>query len=169
MIYPAIHQPECLHYPRADMAQSSLSMQVRSFALVSFIVISFSGVDGWWIWGEDEEAAAVQGDGEAKVEGKVVGENGEDTASDLLNTFVKTAVEKEKEAIKEDVNDEKNIPLGTPELAKKLDREAFEQKLDEVIKYHESLHLNKESHFDPNGEHNDEYDHEVGCIYKSSQ
>jgi len=51
--------------------------------------------------------------------------------------------------------------LDRQNWSKKLDREAFEQKLDEVIKAHESLHLNEESHFDPNGEHNDEYDHEA--------
>jgi len=51
--------------------------------------------------------------------------------------------------------------LETPELAKQLDRKAFEEKLDEVIKRHEALHSGKEAHFDEGGEHNAEYDHEA--------
>jgi len=51
--------------------------------------------------------------------------------------------------------------LETPELARKLDRKAFEEKLDEVIKVHEAMHAGKEAHFDGEGEHNEAYDHEA--------
>merc|ERR1719320_1119566 len=52
-------------------------------------------------------------------------------------------------------------PPPQDSVAKKLDREAFEKKLEEVIKAHEDIHLNKEVHFDGDGEHNDDFDHEA--------
>jgi len=60
-------------------------------------------------------------------------------------------------------SDEANIAalLDSPELARKLDRKAFEQKLDEVIKGHEAKHAGKEAHFDEQGDHNEAYDHEA--------
>ena len=59
--------------------------------------------------------------------------------------------------------DEDNIDeiLSSPQLAMKLDREAFEKKLDEVLKTHEALHRGKEVHFGDEGEHNDAFDHEL--------
>jgi len=70
---------------------------------------------------------------------------------------------KEKEERELSESDEANIAalLETPELARKLDRKAFEEKLDEVIKGHEAIHAGKEAHFDEEGEHNEAFDHEA--------
>jgi len=131
---------------------------------VSFIALCFCGVDCWWIWGEETEDVIEK----AEVD--------EDNPTVMINDNVNSnslADEQENIIEKEDVKnvhnldggiilpDEKQDIVGTPELAKKLDREAFEKKLEEVIKAHEDIHLNTEIHFDPNGEHNDEFDHEA--------
>ena len=64
---------------------------------------------------------------------------------------------------KDDTDKNSNEVLSKDEIAK-FNRDSFEKKLDEVIKAHEAHHLSKETHFDPSGEHNDEYDHEVRTV-----
>jgi len=134
-------------------------MQIRAIVLFTFTLLSIlTYAQSWWIWGEDEEAA----DTADKVIDEVISENSEQFTSELLNTIVKTAEKNDNQVYDDPISEVKtDILVGTPEMAKRLDREAFEEKLDEVIKAHESFHLNKEIHFDPNGEHNDEFDHEA--------
>eukprot|EP00091_Calanus_sinicus_P006053 TRINITY_DN16648_c0_g1_i1.p1 TRINITY_DN16648_c0_g1~~TRINITY_DN16648_c0_g1_i1.p1 ORF type:complete len:144 (-),score=42.82 TRINITY_DN16648_c0_g1_i1:90-521(-) len=99
----------------------------------------------------------IRGRGSWEVIQKQVVIDKDESDAELLKNIVKTTHENLPNSKQED----ESIIVGTPELAKKLDKEAFEKKLDEVIKAHEELHLNTEVHFDPNGEHNDEFDHEA--------
>merc|ERR1719499_410934 len=133
-------------------------MDSRSFVLVLLLTFGFCAVDCWWIWSEDAEENA------ASEETKVISD---ETNSEKLEKPIQDKIADVVETNVHNVNreniitDDNDIVVGTPELAKKLDRAAFEKKLDEVIKAHEDLHLNKEVHFDADGEHNDDFDHEA--------
>ena len=138
-------------------------MNARRSWVVCLIICWCCVVDCWWIWG-DESEENVEGDQIDVIDDK--GENAitADATGDVIAEAADTNVH--------NVNrynvkiDEKDAVVGTPEIAKKLDREAFEKKLEEVIKAHEDLHLNKEVHFDGDGEHNDDFDHEVQKIFQ---
>ena len=136
-------------------------MKTRGSWVVCFI-ICWCVVDCWWIW-SDETEENVEGDGIDVIIDKGESANSADATEDLIADPADINVHNIN---RDNVRiDEKDTPVGTPELAKKLDREAFEKKLDEVIKAHEDLHLNKEVHFDEDGEHHDEFDHEVQYLY----
>lgn len=138
------------------------------------MIIALEGIlltNCWWISGDEEkeEAAEIKSDAEGpdidinvidnipKTEGDAVDKKPkimEETNSDLLRKIDNIP------------NAENNLERNTNEVLSKdeiakFNRDSFEKKLDEVIKAHESHHLSKETHFDPNGEHNDEYDHEA--------
>jgi len=64
--------------------------------------------------------------------------------------------------VREDERNQKMEKIfASPEEVIKLDQEAFERKLDEVIKAHEDIHLNDESHVNDLGEHDSEFDHKA--------
>ena len=132
---------------------------------VVFLIICWCVVDCWWIW-SDEPEENVEGDKIDVISDKDESANSADATGDL--TAEPGGINVHNVNRDNVIIDEKDTPVGTPELAKKLDREAFEKKLDEVIKAHEDLHLNKEVHFDGDGEHRDEFDHEVQYLYELS-
>jgi len=133
-------------------------MNARWSWVVCLIICWCCVVDCWWIWG-DESEENVEGD---QID--VINDKGENAiAADATADVIAEAADTNVHNINRDnvKIDEKDAVVGTPEIAKKLDREAFEKKLEEVIKAHEDIHLNKEVHFDGDGEHNDDFDHEA--------
>ena len=151
--------------------------------LLLFLLLSCLLLPGeaWWPWGEEGEEAAGEEGFKEQLENDLAG-RAEDTVvvSEEPEILIKKEAtapdlkEQRKEARKEakrelkkdiplDKKDEAKIEamLATPELAMKLDKEAFEKKLDEVIAAHETLHRGKEVHFDGHGDHNEAFDHEA--------
>jgi hypothetical protein len=136
---------------------------------------------GWWPWGgEDGEGeeplGGEEGEGpdlkeqlERDLAALAAGEAdpgpgvADPTASPSANTATQPGEEQGGDGSTLTQHDEENIAalLDSPELAMKLDKQAFEDKLDEVIKSHEALHRGKEVHFDDHGEHNNAFDHEA--------
>ena len=138
-------------------------MNARWSWVVCLIICWCCVVDCWWIWG-DESEENVEGDQIDVIDDKNENAITADATGDVISEAADTNVHNiNRDNVK---IDEKDAVVGTPEIAKKLDREAFEKKLEEVIKAHEDIHLNKEVHFDGDGEHNDDFDHEVQYLYQ---
>ena len=127
----------------------------------------------WWPWGEEEvaEVAEVEeADGfkeqlEMDLAASSAGGGGtteEGGTGEILQTVTEVQDTKQVEVPLSKKDEEKIAQiLDSPELIHKVDRRAFEEKLDEVIRQHEELHRGKEVHFDEDGGHNDAYDHEA--------
>ena len=128
-------------------------MQVKAAILIC--LVATQTVKGWWLWDNEDNSEEKKDNQEQLPETK----KEEDVVEESVIVNTHTGFNKhEQEA--DEVNEAPKL-VTTLEHVKQMDKEAFEKKLEEVIKAHEELHLSKETHFDPNGEHNDEFDHEV--------
>ena len=183
--------------------------RMRLLTLTFLLLLAVAAVQCWWPWGGDEEEEVKEEEGfREQLERDLAGVGQEvvfesDHPADSIKQEEGDLVE-EKEEVKEEESwkeeageswkeeeerelsesDEANIAalLETPELARKLDRKAFEEKLDEVplkstkfvleasitmyqrhnwhvcqncgkvIKGHEATHAGKEAHFDEEGD-----------------
>ena len=94
---------------------------------------------GWWLWGEEEQ----------------------DIKQEDANPFPAEVVDPSADQEK-DSNLDEITEIKSPSEVEQFNRESFEQKLEEVIKAHESHHLSKESHLEHlDGDHDQDFDHKA--------
>ena len=97
---------------------------------------------GWWLWGEaDQDTKQEQEEEEDPFPAEVV----------------KSSADQEKDSKLDEITE-----IKSPSEVEQFNRESFEQKLEEVIKAHESHHLSKESHLEHlDGDHDQDFDHKA--------
>ena len=97
---------------------------------------------GWWLWGEAEQ--------DTKQEQ-------EEEEDPFPAEVVKSSADQEKDSKLDEITE-----IKSPSEVEQFNRESFEQKLEEVIKAHESHHLSKESHLEHlDGDHDQDFDHKA--------
>jgi len=140
-------------------------VQLRVTMRLLLLLLLASPAIAWWPWGEEEveEADGFKEQLERDLAASSAANKPKDGKTEEILETVTEVQEPQKIEVPLNKKDEEKIAqiLESPELSHKVDRQEFEEKLDEVIRHHEALHQGKEVHFDEEGGHNDAYDHET--------
>ena len=126
---------------------------MRMKTRILFIIFLISSVSCWWPWGDENEEEA-----EEVFEQMLEQDLSRVSIDDNVETIEKEQIESEAKLTKEDEKTIEKI-LTAPELVAKMDQQAFEDKLEEVIKATAIEH--NQNHFDEHGEHREDFDHEA--------